>query len=140
MDTVGSRLRAAREKRELSQTAFAQIAGVSKRAQINYEQGERSPDADYLARIADAGCDVLYILTGKRAGTTSTRVVSGSETVLSDRKRLEVAISAVEEGLAETRRKLPPNKKAELILAAYDLMAESKQSRDNVIRMVRAAA
>ena len=32
-----------------------------------YEAGERSPDAAYLAAIAAAGADVLYILTGERS-------------------------------------------------------------------------
>lgn len=50
---------------QLSQTAFAEIAGASKRAQIRYEQGD-APDADYLMRLAKLGLDVLYILTGAR--------------------------------------------------------------------------
>lgn len=37
------------------------------RSQRNYEKGERSPDADYLAALAAAGADVLYILTGQRS-------------------------------------------------------------------------
>lgn len=175
MNTIGSRLKKAREETGKSQEAFAAMAGVGKRAQINYEQGLRVPDADYLARVAAAGADVLYILTGQTAtlrgalddvraatdaanaaGVTTeeylriqeaeskrrqaSRGISVAETPLSDRARLVAAISAVEEGLAETRRKLPPDKRAELILAAYDLMAEPEQSRNNVIRMVRAAA
>lgn len=66
--------------------------------------------------------------------------ISTRETPLSDRARLAAAVVAVEEGLAELKRKLPPRKRAELILAAYDLMAEPEQTRDNVIRLVRAAA
>ncbi len=74
MSTTGNRLREARETLRMSQTAFAETAGVSKRAQINYEQGERAPDADYLARIADAGCDVLYILTGQKSPPGASRM------------------------------------------------------------------
>jgi transcriptional regulator with XRE-family HTH domain len=51
----------------MSQTEFAALGGASKRAQIRYESGERSPDAEYLAGIAARGADVLYIVTGKRA-------------------------------------------------------------------------
>ncbi len=172
---TGVRLREEREKLGMSQTDFGEVGGVRKLAQIKYEKGERTPDADYLARIATAGADVLYILTGEKAALRSalddvraatdaanaagvtteeylriqeaefkrrqaSRGISVAETPLSDRARLVAAISAVEEGLAETRRKLPPDKRAELILAAYDLMAEPEQSRNNVIRMVRAAA
>ena len=61
----GERLREDRRLLGLNQTEFAALARVSKRAQIRYEQGD-APDADYLAAIADAGCDVLFILTGHR--------------------------------------------------------------------------
>lgn len=46
---------------------MADLAGVTKMSQINYEKAERSPDAAYLAAIAEAGADVQYILTGQRS-------------------------------------------------------------------------
>lgn len=49
-----------------NQADFAAVAGVAKTTQFNYEKGERSPDAAYLAAIADKGVDVLYVVTGKR--------------------------------------------------------------------------
>lgn len=61
------RLREERKKLGLSQEEFALVAGVKKLAQGNYEKGERHPDSRYLAAIAAAGADVLYILTGQRA-------------------------------------------------------------------------
>lgn len=64
--SISDRLREEREKLQLSQTAIAEIGGVQKRAQINYEAGERFPDAKYLSAIAAAGADVRYILTGQR--------------------------------------------------------------------------
>lgn len=47
-----------------SQESLAEKGGVGKNAQIKYEKGERSPDADYLHLVAQAGVDVLYVLTG----------------------------------------------------------------------------
>ena len=88
----------------------------------------------------DSVKDYAHIQESRFAERQAARAVSQPETPMSDRARLVAAISAVEEGLAETRRKLPPDKRAELILAAYDLMAEPQQSRSNVIRMVRAVA
>lgn len=67
MDTIGKRLKAARELRRLSQQDFANLGGVQKRAQINYEQDLRAPDAAYLSALAGAGIDVLYVLTGEHA-------------------------------------------------------------------------
>ena len=68
MSTCGERLREERQRIGLNQTEFAGLAHVQKRAQINYESGERSPDATYLAAIAAAGADVQYIVTGVRRG------------------------------------------------------------------------
>lgn len=65
---LGERLREERLRLGYNQTEFAEIAGVKKNAQSNYEKGIRSPDGGYLAAIADHGADVLYILTGERAG------------------------------------------------------------------------
>lgn len=51
----------------LSQTAFAALAGVTKSAQIKWESGNSSaPTAPALSAFAEAGADILYILTGKR--------------------------------------------------------------------------
>ena len=51
----------------MTQDAFALAAGAGKRALIRYEKDERSPDAQFLAAIAEIGADVLYILTGQRS-------------------------------------------------------------------------
>jgi len=64
---IGTRLREERERLGLSQEALGVIGGVRKLAQFNYEKGDRQPDAAYLAAVAAAGADVLYILTGRRS-------------------------------------------------------------------------
>ena len=88
LDTFFSRLKDERLRLDLNQTEFAEMAGVQKRAQVNYEAGERSPDAKYLTAIAAAGADVLYILTGQRTGGTtaspsSVRISAEEQTLLS---------------------------------------------------------
>lgn len=50
----------------MTQDALAAAGGVQRRAQANYEAGERVPDASYLAGVAAAGLDVLYVITGQR--------------------------------------------------------------------------
>lgn len=65
--SIGERLREERERLGFTQSAFAEIAGAHRKSQGNYEANERNPDAAYLAAIAAAGADVLYILTGQRA-------------------------------------------------------------------------
>lgn len=64
---TGQRLREERERLGVSQERFAAIGGVQKRAQINYEAGERAPDTSYLEGLALVGVDVAYVVTGKRA-------------------------------------------------------------------------
>ena len=64
---ISERIKEAREALGLSQQALADRLGVSLRSQQNYEAGMRVPDAVYLAGIAAAGADVLFILTGQRS-------------------------------------------------------------------------
>lgn len=50
---------------------MADRVGVAVRSQRNYESGDRSPDAEYLAALVGLGVDVLYLLTGDGAATSS---------------------------------------------------------------------
>lgn len=67
MTGIGPRLREERSRLKLSQSALGTLGGVETNAQGNYESGARSPKADYLLRVADAGVDIYYVLTGTRA-------------------------------------------------------------------------
>ena len=81
------RLREERKRLGFSQDAFAEIGGVQKRAQINYEKplddGGRKPDSAYFAAIASVGADVQYILTGVR----SSAALAPDERLLLDKYR-----------------------------------------------------
>jgi transcriptional regulator with XRE-family HTH domain len=136
----------------LTQPELAAIGGTSRPTQARYESGGSFPDAAYLAAISAAGADVLYILTGRRepgfAGLSLGRtIVEALSTAHATPKpfpehelpRLESAIAAVEEGLAGRDTPLPPDRKAALIVAAFDLLADaSEASRARVIRLVKA--
>ena len=52
---IGDRLKEERSRLGFSQTDLAGVGGVGKTTQINYEKGERSPDAGYLAAVAGKG-------------------------------------------------------------------------------------
>ena len=90
MPEICDRLREVREALGLSQQALAERCGITARSQRNYESGERLPDAAYLAAIAAAGADVLYILTGQRAGGAAAAPVAEPTQQLS-RRALAVA-------------------------------------------------
>ncbi|QYM67298.1 helix-turn-helix domain-containing protein [Pseudomonas sp. So3.2b] len=64
--TISVRLKEERSRLKLSQTDLGAIGGVGKTTQINYEKGVGSPDATYLAAVAEKGVDVLYVVTGER--------------------------------------------------------------------------
>ncbi|WP_419789335.1 helix-turn-helix domain-containing protein [Pseudomonas petrae] len=64
MEKLGMRLRKERKRLGLTQIAFAKIGGVEPNAQGHYESGHRSPKADYLQRVCDAGVDMHYLFSG----------------------------------------------------------------------------
>lgn len=132
--SFGERLREERLRLDLSQTAFGATAGVTKKSQMLYEAGERSPDGVYLAAIAAAGADVLYILTG-----SPSNLVAGPTSGM-DMPRFQLAIEAVEEGLVAAKRTMKPVKKAELFLAVYDMMGEPSVTKARVLKLVKLAA
>lgn len=93
--------------------------------------------SNVLALFAAAGADVSFILTGVRA----TPIASAQREALDDdRDRLALAIEAVEEGLEAIGRKLDPAKKARLVLAAFDLMAEPGEAKNKVVELIRLVA
>lgn len=65
---IGERLRLERQRCQLTQLELADVAGVSKTTQVNYEGGHRSPDATYLLAVSKVGVDVSYVVTGVRIG------------------------------------------------------------------------
>ncbi len=108
---IGARLREERERLEMTQEAFGLAGGVLKRALIRYEKGERMPDAVFLAAIAAAGADVLYILTGQRSSVAATATAPTIPPLAHD-----------EEILLDNYRNSPPDARA-AIKAASDAFA-----------------
>jgi transcriptional regulator with XRE-family HTH domain len=65
---LGVRLREERRKTGLNQERFADLGGVKRNSQAEYESGKTPPNSDYLERLAAAGVDVGFVVTGQRAG------------------------------------------------------------------------
>ncbi|HEX8572606.1 MAG TPA: helix-turn-helix transcriptional regulator [Allosphingosinicella sp.] len=65
--TFGARLKEERKRLGLQQAEFAERVGTDVPKQSLYETGKRQLRADYLSRIAEAGVDVLYVITGQRS-------------------------------------------------------------------------
>lgn len=64
--SFGARLAEERRRLGYKQAHFAALVGSDPPKQSLYENDHRQLRADYLARIAEAGVDVLYVLTGRR--------------------------------------------------------------------------
>lgn len=68
MEDFGKRLKEERERIGLSQARFAELCGVGRTAQFNYERGERHPSSVYLDAAEKLGVDTLYVMTATRKG------------------------------------------------------------------------
>lgn len=78
LSTIGGRLKSERNRLGLSQPAMAALAGATKSAQVKWEKDTAAPNALALAAFAEAGADVLFIVTGWHMATmpTARNVVS----------------------------------------------------------------
>ena len=102
---IGTRLREERERLGMTQEGFGQAGGVLKRALIRYEKGDRMPDATFLAAIAAAGADVLYIRTGQRSGVAAAAPVA-AEPLAAQLSRRALAVAQNYEATSEEGKKI----------------------------------
>lgn len=88
MLNFGERLKQERVRLGYNQANFAAIAGVAKTSQFNYEKGERSPDATYLAAVAEKGVDVLYVVSGRRTPAVADSISEAEADLLTHFRQL----------------------------------------------------
>lgn len=134
------RLREAVADRKL--VAFAKECGFSDSLLGAYLRGEKLPGMENLMAMAEAGGVTLdWLATGREPRTRAEwRAAKAAPAAALDTERLKLAIATVEEGLAATRRVMEPDKKAELVLAVYDLYQEPAVSHERVLKLVKSAA
>ncbi len=70
---ISKRIKSERKRLNLNQTEFAKACGVGLRSQSNYENGERSPDSDYLQKAHELGVDINYLIVGEPAKSNLTK-------------------------------------------------------------------
>ena len=97
---LGSRLKEERERVGLTQDSLGSVAGVSRRAVVEWEKGGTTPSGEALALISQKGIDVLFVLTGQRTPQASASL-SQEEAALLDNYQ-----HADDEGRAAARRVL----------------------------------
>jgi transcriptional regulator with XRE-family HTH domain len=92
--SIGERLRSERQRLDLNQTQIGECGGVTKKTQMLYEAGGRSPDALYLAAIATAGADIRYIVTGERDGPAPETLTADERELLALFRAAPLAVKA----------------------------------------------
>jgi transcriptional regulator with XRE-family HTH domain len=63
----GARLAEERKRLGLRQAEFAELVGTDVPKQSLYETGKRELKASFIARLAEANVDIIYVLTGQRS-------------------------------------------------------------------------
>lgn len=123
---IGERLKQARKIRRRSQRGFADDVGMPLPSYRDYEGGKRVPGGEALRRFARSGIDMHWLLTGEAmAHEAPGEYRPRTEIHHLATARLREIIAAVETALEETGRRLPAARKADLIVALYELYAES---------------
>lgn len=111
------RLKEERIRLGFNQADFAALAGVSKTTQFNYEKGDRSPDAEYLAAVMAAGVDAIYVLTGTRTPRPVEGLSVAEEKVLDNYRSLpeedQASVRRLTNALAESTAHSDVKKKAQ---------------------------
>lgn len=106
--TLGERLREERDRLGINQNDFADIGGVKRNSQGNYENDRQRPDTAYLLAISKIGVDVMYVLFGRRDTVAGTQTTVENE-VLNCFRSLnpgdQIVVHRVATGLAEAAAK-----------------------------------
>lgn len=106
--TLGERLREERDRLGINQNELADIGGVKRNSQGNYERGRQNPDTAYLLAIAKVGVDVMYVLFGRRDNVVSTNTTAENEVLNSFRSLNpgdQIVVHRIATGLAEMAAK-----------------------------------
>lgn len=136
---LGERIKAARKAVGLTQDSLAALAGAtSKRGLQDNEAGKGMPGGQMIGAMVRAGINANWLLTGE--GPMLLKELGAASPAGLDLARLQLAIATVEEGLSANKRVMAPDKKAELVLAVYDLYQEPAITRDRVLKLVKSAA
>lgn len=128
--STGERITIYRKEKRLSQQELADLLGVSRGYVGNIESGRNEPSSSFLMLLASKlNVSADWVLTGDGEMLKGKAATIQSSATL-DGERLTLAIETVEEGLEVTHRVMKPDKKAELIMAVYDLFKNQDRDRD----------
>jgi transcriptional regulator with XRE-family HTH domain len=102
--TLGERLREERDRLGINQNELADIGGVKRNSQGNYERGRQNPDTAYLLAISRVGVDVMYVLFGRRDSSMGAQTEGETEVMAAFRSLTasdQAVVRRVATGLAK---------------------------------------
>ena len=105
-------LRIERLRRNLSQTEFGSLGGVSKTSQVSYEAGTSFPDVNYLKNLHMAGIDIYKLITGHSPRIENWEVVTS-------------ILLLIEEWAEKRKFDTPIDKKVTLLALLYNQFTET---------------
>lgn len=136
---IGGRIRAARNELGMTQNQLAAFAGAKSKSGLqDNEAGKNMPGGQMIGALVRAGINANWLLTEE--GPMLLDDFGAAAPTGLDPARLQLAIATVEEGLATNGRVMAPDKKAELVLAVYDIYQEPGVTRERVLKLVKSAA
>ena len=134
--SIGSRLKELRKKKGWSQTELANIGGVAKSSQVNYEKHGRMPDAEYLCRLSSQeGVDIQYIITGVKVKYTKYNIGNEADFFDNDFDSKQVLSAVLQAVSAFEELDLKSTKRQVLILADYAL--KNNSSHDDLVAWLK---
>ncbi|HHH3032411.1 TPA: helix-turn-helix domain-containing protein [Serratia marcescens] len=111
MCTLGSRLREERNRLGFTQAELADLVGIHKNSQGNYENDVKSPDSKYLSTVAEHGVDILYVVTGSRTPQTSVSIEE--QKLIENYRAMDEAARLNMQAVSDSFAYSKPNKKVE---------------------------
>ena len=151
--SIGKRMKAAMEAAGLTQARLAELIGsASVRGIQENVAGKTAPGGNVLSGLVRGGVNVNWVVAEVgpmllkdlvhtvRDQVGKYRVSPAAPAPEIDVARLQLAIATVEEALEQTHRTATPDRKAELVVAVYDLFQEPTTSRERVLKLVKLAA
>ncbi len=136
---IGARMRFARESLGLSQAALAKQYGCSDRTYQKNESGLNEAGLCLIGLFIRAGINANWLLTGE--GPMRLADLAPQPAPVLDADRFRLAVETLEEGLAGTGSTMSPAKRADLVLALYDLFDGADASaKGKLLKFVKLAA
>lgn len=116
----------------MSQEEFGAVGGVKKVAQSNYETGKRFPDSQYLERLAAAGVDIQFVVTGFRLDAVAQpNGLSAGESSPIDVEQLMRIVERLDAIATEAGKRLPATKLVEIAADVYNYLQQEEGDQDD---------